>query len=175
MHNSTGMRALLVAICWAGCAAPAAIPSAPTPPAPTPLALLEAARDLDNIVIGESRTPTVVVVMTSWCVPCRAELDVFERVRVWHPRVRWLALNSKAHEEYDQRGNSIAIRAVADDTPWLRIVPTGDDLFAAFGRPPKIPTVFVYDGAGTLVAKFDRRERRAPSDDELDALLRTLH
>lgn len=176
MHNS-GVRALLVAALSAGCAAPAGAPAATTAaiaPPLTPLAQLEAARDLDDVLVGAHRTPTVVLVMASWCDPCRTELEVFERVRVWHPDVRWLALNYKAHEEYDQRGDSIAIRAVADDTPWLRIVPTGDDLFTAFGRPPKIPTVFVYDAAGSLVAAFDRRERPAPGDDELDALLRTL-
>ena len=88
--------------------------------------------------------------------------------------MRWLGLNYKAHEEYDARGSSIAIRALADETPWLRIVPAGDELFATFGSPPKVPTIFVYDSRGTLVETFDRRERPALREQELDDLLRSL-
>jgi thiol-disulfide isomerase/thioredoxin len=144
-------------------------------PAPlTPLARLEASLDLDRVAIGTARTPTVVILLASWCAHCRAEIAVFEAVCRQHPHVRWLGLNYKAHEEYDQRGNSASIRALADETPWLRIAPAGDELFAAFGSPPKVPTIFVYDSRGKLVETFDRRDRPAPREQELDDLLRSL-
>ncbi len=99
---------------------------------------------------------------------------MFDGLRGQHPHVRWLGLNYKPHEEYDQRGNASAVRALADETPWLRIVPADDALFAAFGSPPKVPTIFVYNSKGVLVATFDRREREAPREQELDDLLRSL-
>ena len=58
--------------------------------------------------------------------------------------------------------------------PWLRVVPIDDDLFAALGRPALIPSLYVYDRRGALVATFDRRDRTPPTADELDALLAKL-
>jgi hypothetical protein len=58
--------------------------------------------------------------------------------------------------------------------PWLRVVPAGEHLFTQLGRPPLVPTIYVFDRAGALVAQFDRRERKPPREDELDALLRSL-
>ena len=173
---------MLVAVVVAACGAstPASSPPAPREPpaasvAPlTPLAHLEASFDLDRAAIGPARTPTVVMLLASWCSHCRAEIAVFDAVRPQHPHVRWLGLNYTAHEEYDGRGNSVAIRTLADETPWLRIVPADDKLFAAFGSPPTVPTIFVYDSRGALVETFDRRERPAPREQELDDLLRSI-
>lgn len=174
------MRGALAFFVVAACASRPAVPVAPPrapAPAPvyrTPLAALEASRDLDNNLVGEQRTPTVVMVLASWCHRCRDELAVFDTLRGQHPHIRWLGLSYKPHEEYDQRGNPAALRALADETPWLRIVPANDALFAAFGRPPKVPTIFVYDSRGALVATFDRRERPVPREQELDDLLRSI-
>jgi thiol-disulfide isomerase/thioredoxin len=170
------MRALLVVV-MAGCAArhvpTQATPSEPvvSAPAPSPLAQLDASRDLDGNVIGNSDAPTIVIVMASWCRACRHELAMFEQLRASHPDVRWLGVNYKQHEEYDQRGNAESIRALAHEVPWLRIVPADEALYTAVGRPTKIPTVLVFR-TGKLVARFDRSQREPPTQDELDALLR---
>lgn len=136
--------------------------------------MIEASRDLDGALIGRAGTPTVVVVLASWCGPCREELRVFDRLRATHPRVRWIGINYKHHEEYAERGDAGSIRALAATVPWLRIVPADDTLFDAVGSPSKIPTVIVYDGHGTLAARYDRHERTPPTAAELDALLRRL-
>jgi thiol-disulfide isomerase/thioredoxin len=166
----SGMQ-VVSAVLLAACATSA--PPIPPKAAPPPLyAQLEASRDLDGTVVGPSDAQaTVVIVMASWCGHCRDELAVFDAVRAAHPAVRWLAVNYKAHEEYDRRGNSIEIRALARQTPWLRVIPADETLFASLGRPPLIPTVFVFDRDGSLVARFDRRERKPPDPAELDALL----
>ncbi len=165
---------VVVAACGASAPGPVPLAALAQPAALTPLAQLEASVDLDRVVIGASRTPTVVMLLASWCHRCRDEIAVFAAIRGQHPHVRWLGLNYKAHEEYDQRGSSVAIRALADETPWLRIVPADDALFATFGSPPKVPTIFVYDSKGVLVETFDRRDRPAPREQELDDLLRAI-
>jgi thiol-disulfide isomerase/thioredoxin len=155
----------------AGCAAqPVATPVTPT--AVSTLAQLEASRDLDGNVIGASDAPTtVVMVMASWCTACRGELARFDQLRAKHPRVRWLGVNYKQHEEYNGRGDSESMRAFARELPWLRVVPADESLYAAVGRPTKIPTVLVFR-ARELVARFDRSQRGAPTQAELEALLR---
>ena len=137
------------------------------------MAQLEASRDLDGNVVGASDAPaTVVMVMASWCSACRDEIGVFDRLRAAHPRVRWLAVNYKQHEEYDQRGNAEAIRALARTVPWLRVVPADEALFTAVGRPAKIPSVLVFDHDGQVLAQYQRAVRGAPGQTELDDLLR---
>jgi thiol-disulfide isomerase/thioredoxin len=163
------MRAVLIAVLLAGCAADA--PRAIPPAAPTALAQLEASRDLDGVVVGHADAPTLVVVLASWCEHCKAELPELGAMRT---RARIVAVNYRGHEEYDHRGNSEAIRAFAHTTPWLRVVPIGDELFDAFGRPALIPTIYVFDRGGTLVQTYDRRQRTMPGRDELAALLARL-
>ena len=88
---------------------------------------------------------------------------------------RVIGLNYRPHEEYDQRGNAEAVRDfVAANAPWLVVVPADDTLFTAIGRPPKVPTMFVYDGAGQLVTTFDRRQRPPASEAELEAALAAI-
>jgi hypothetical protein len=176
------MRAVVVAIVaivvigvCAGCAPkPAALASVAVAPA-TPLAQLEASRDLDGVLVGPAAGQvTVAVVIASWCRACRHELVAFDTLRTDHPRVRWLGVNYVGHEEYARRGDAKAIRALARELPWLRVVPADDMLFDAVGAPSKIPTVIVYDARGNQVARYDRRERAPPSAEELGALLRSI-
>lgn len=164
------MRALLITLLAASCARHPAV-TEPTPGPPSTLAQLEASRDLDGNVVGASDAPTVVIVMASWCRACREELARFDELRAAHPNVRWLAVNYKQHEEYDRRGNAEAIAALAHQIPWLRVVPAEEALYTAVGRPTKIPTVLVFRDHA-LIARFDRAERAAPTQTELDALLR---
>jgi thiol-disulfide isomerase/thioredoxin len=143
---------------------------------PTQLELVERATDLDGALVGPSdAAATVVVSFASWCGHCKDELAVIDSLRTAHPRVRVLGVNYKEHEEYANRGSSARVRAyVAESAPWLRVVPIGDDVFRAFGSPPKVPTIFVFDRAGVLVETYDRRERTMPDATELAALFARL-
>lgn len=166
---------LVLAVLFGGCRSGGHV--APSTRPDSPLALVEATPDLDGVVVGRApgANATLVVLFTSWCHHCKTELAIIERVRVAHPAARVLGLNYRAHEEYDRRGDAAAVRAyVTQHAPWLRVVPIDDALFAALGRPPKVPTLFVYDARGTLVARYDRRERRMPDAAELDALLANI-
>lgn len=170
------MRALAVLLALlAACPAPA--PTRPAPPrAPTPLALIEASPDLDGRVVGTSDArATIVVLMASWCGHCRAQLDQLATLRARHPATRILGVNYRGHEEYDDRGNAERLRTyVGTHVPWLRVVPAGEPLFDALGRPPFVPAVWVYGPRGELVEFYDRRERAPPTAAELETLLARL-
>jgi thiol-disulfide isomerase/thioredoxin len=156
-------------------AARAVPPTAATPATALPLVL--ATPDLDGAVPGTdpAARATVVIVFASWCTYCRGALAQLGELRGKHPGLRVIGVNAREHEEYDDRGDAAAVRAyVADHAPWLRVVPADDALFGALGRPPRIPTMFVYDGAGALVRTYDRSERPPPAKAELAALLATL-
>src|SRR4051812_23326922 len=119
------MRSLVTLVLLAGCV------SAPAPA--LRVEPIERAHDLSGHVVGTARSPMVAIVMASWCEHCRDELAEIDSLRGKYPHVRWIGINYKAHEEYDNRGNSVAIRQVADRTPWLEIVPADDQLFATLG------------------------------------------
>jgi len=165
------MRALVVLLLLVGCLPP----DRPQPPA-SPLAIIEASTDLDGRVVGRSNArATIVVLMASWCGHCRAQLDQLAQLRDRHPFARVLGVNYKGHEEYDNRGNPRQLRAyVGEHVPWLRVVPAGEQLFGALGRPPFVPAVWVYGARGELVAFYDRRERAPPTVEEIEALLARL-
>lgn len=170
------MRRFAVAVLLASCATAQPTPSIVPPSAPPSthvLASIEASHDLDGVVVGPSTAPTIVIVFASWCEHCRDELAVLAPMR--GEDVRILGVNYKGHEDYEARGSAVAVRAfVHDRASWLRVVPIDDDVFAELGRPPQIPTMFVYDRHGTLVATFDRRARTPPSRAELETLLAKL-
>ena len=138
--------------------------------------MIEANADLDGKAIGPSPAhATIVVLMASWCGHCRTTLVQLAAIREQHPHVRILGVNYKGHEEYDNRGNAQQLRTyVGEHFPWLRVVPAGERLFDALGRPPFVPAVWVYDPRGELVQFFDRREREPPTTGEIEALLARL-
>jgi thiol-disulfide isomerase/thioredoxin len=190
MRYRRSMRALLLAFVTAcvgakapappvspgaGADADAARPAAP-PARHAAFTLLEASPDLDARVVGPSPAPaTIAIVFASWCGHCRNELAALDRVRAAHPATRVVGVNYRGHEEYAGRGGDSALRAyVAEHAPWLRVVPAGEALFSALGRPPKVPTIYIYDRAGALVARYDRRDGPLPGEAELAALLRGL-
>ncbi|MEO8706304.1 MAG: TlpA disulfide reductase family protein [Kofleriaceae bacterium] len=142
----------------------------------TQLAAIEASQDLDGVVVGKgSEHATIVVVFASWCPHCHDELAILAKLRPSQPALRVIGVNYRAHEEYDHRGNPQAVRAyVAQYAPWLRVVPADDQLYAVLDRPEKIPTMYVYDRRGALVARYDRRERAMPDATELREVLRRL-
>jgi thiol-disulfide isomerase/thioredoxin len=135
------------------------------------LAQLEASPDLDGAVVGHSDLPTLVVMFASWCPHCKAELGELEPLR---SRVRMLGVNYRGHEDYAGRGGPAAVHAFVQRTPWLRVVPIDDALFAALGSPPQIPTIFVFDRNGALVASYSRKLRPPPDRAELTAVLNKL-
>ena len=184
------MRGTLVSMLAAGVAAGCLVEPAATPPvaAPRPahggalapradaLALIEQSPTLDGPPIGHAAdTATLVVLFASWCGHCRDQLAAIDAIRAAHPAVRVVGVNYRPHEEYDGLGDSARVRAyVAQNAPWLLVVPADDPVWAALGRPPKIPTLYVYDRAGALVRVYDRRVDALPTASELDVLLARL-
>lgn len=117
---------------------------------------------------------TIAIVFASWCVHCRDELAALETLRT-RSDLRIVGVNFPWQEQYDDRGNDDAVRAyVAANAPWLTVVPGDQQLFDALGRPPKVPSVYVYDATGHLAASYDRRRTRPPDLAELTALLDRL-
>ena len=169
--------ALLVAL-LVGCGAPPAPPTphpAPARPTPPHLQAIEAAPDLDGVTVGPlgpDQHATLAIVFASWCTPCREELPVLAALHDERPDVRILGINYRAHEEYDGRGDAAAVRAlVAAAAPWLRVVPADEGAWASLGRPPKVPTLYIFDRTGALVRAYDRRTGDVPTLDELRAAL----
>lgn len=150
-------------------------PATPRPPRDARLVAIEDSLALDGAPIGGSKQATVLVLFASWCGNCHHELAILEQLQPQHPAVRVLGVNYRAHEEYGGRGSSEAVRAyVAKYAPWMRVAPIDEALFTRLGRPPKIPTLFVFDRGGALVEIYDRRERPMPDARELDALFARL-
>lgn len=164
------------AIAWLLVVSCAATPVTTDRTPPSVLGNIEASADLDGAVVGGSPARvTMVVVFASWCEHCKAELTVIDGLRAAHPRLRVLGVSYKAHEEYAGRGSEAAVRAyVATNAPWMRVIPADEALFTALGRPPKVPTIYVFDHAGALAAQYDRRRRPLPDAAELGALLARL-
>lgn len=151
----------------------ATTPVAPDRTPPSVLGNIAGSVDLDGAPVGTSAArATMVVVFASWCQHCKVELAVIDSLRASHPRLRILGVSYRAHEEYAERGSATALRAyVATHAPWLRVIVADEALFSALGRPPKVPTIYVFDQAGGLAAHYDRRRRPMPDAAELDALL----
>lgn len=172
---TTALAATLLA---GGCPRPApAVGVSPPGATAADLALtrLEAAADLDGAVVGPlpaGGRATVAVVFASWCSHCRAELPILAELGRLHPDVRIVGVNYRGHEEYEQRGDAAAVRAfVAERAPWLRVVPADEALWSALGRPPKVPTLYVFDRDGRRWRTFDRRRDDLPDLATLEAAL----
>ena len=171
------MRVVAIALMLASCVVD---PPPPQYAAPSRnvLADLLAAPDLDGRAAASDNAPgaqpaaTVVIVFASWCTHCHDEIAVLDQLRMMHPGLRVLGVNYRGHEEYDARGSSQQVRNyVRNFAPWMRVVPVGEDLFTELGRPPKVPTLYVYDARGALVTTYDRQLRDQPDRNELEALL----
>lgn len=166
------MRFVVALVLAVSCATPVA----PQRPADrTQLAKLEASADLDGKPVGPADGVTIAIVFASWCQHCHKELDVLAKLRPSYPSLRVIGVNYRGHEEYGERGNAEALRSyLVKNAPWLRVIPADDALFELLGRPPLIPTIYVYDRAGALVEVYSRRERAMPDGDELRELFRRI-
>ncbi len=183
------VRGLFVLVAIAACGPiPGAAPASQAPPAPVALAepaapttpeaawpLVATARDIDGATVGDAPVATAVVVFASWCGHCHDQLALLGELLAGRDDLRVIGVNFKSHEEYDQRGDSAAVRAyVAQVAPWLRVVPGDDTMFVALGEPPRIPALYVYAPNGRLRARYDRRHRAMPDAAELTALLDSI-
>ena len=134
---------------------------------------VQAATDLDGAVVGPApagKQVTAVVVFASWCGACRRELAILGELVIEEPRLRVIGVN--AYEEYADFGDEERLRAfLAEAAPWLQVVRADADLFAALGRPTKIPSMFLFDGSGAVVETYLRVRRRPPDKAELAAAI----
>ena len=128
-------------------------------------------KTIDGGVIASERKPTAMVVFASWCGPCRQELAALGEIRQKFPTLRVIGIN--AYEEYAQRSDQERLRTFLQaNAPWMKTIVFGDSaLLRDFGRVPNIPTLFVYDDKGGVVAEFRRNKREPPTHDELEAAI----
>ena len=129
--------------------------------------------DLDGAPVAARLAPgapTIFVVFASWCVHCRHELGVLAELRAAEPRVQIIGLN--AYEDWEDTSNEAQLRAyVAANAPWLTVVRTDAAMLRDLGGVAKIPSLFVYDGAGRLVERYKRDQRTPPTLAELRAAI----
>lgn len=134
---------------------------------------VQAATDLDGAVVGPApadKQVTAVVVFASWCGVCRHELAILGELLTEEPRLRVIGVN--AYEEYADFSDEQRLRAfVAETAPWLQVVRADAALFAALGRPTKIPSMFLFDRDGAVVETYLRVRRRPPDKAELAAAI----
>jgi hypothetical protein len=170
---------LLLAISLVGCTPVYAPPAAPQPVARRGAPgwqTLARARDLDGRVVGEvPGRATIAVVFASWCGHCRHQIAQLAEVIDGREDVRVLGINFLHHEEYDDRGDSQAVRDyLAAEAPWMQVVPAGERLWRELGSPSKVPTIYVFDDAGELRRVWDRRSGELPTYSDLVAVLDAL-
>ena len=129
--------------------------------------------DLDGAPVASrmvAGAPTIFVVFASWCVHCRHELGVLAELRAAEPRVQIIGLN--AYEDWQDTSNEAQLRAyVAANAPWLTVVRTDAAMLRDLGGVAKIPSLFVFDGAGHLARGYKRDERTPPTLAELQAAI----
>jgi thiol-disulfide isomerase/thioredoxin len=128
-------------------------------------------KTIDGAPLEPEQRPTAVVVFASWCGPCRHELATLGELREQFPTLRVIGIN--AYENYDQRSDQERLRNfINENAPWLtQIVHADSALLRGFGNVPNIPTLFVYDKSGAVVAEFRRNKRSPPTHAELEAAI----
>lgn len=168
-----GCRVVVVALVLTACAGAGATarPVAPSVDAGAErvFARVRGGVDLDGAPVASRLAPgapTIFVVFASWCVHCRHELAVLAELRAAEPGVQIIGLN--AYEDWENTSNEAQLRAyVAANAPWLTVVRTDAAMLRDLGGVPKIPSLFVYDGAGHLARGYRRDQRTPPTLAEL--------
>jgi thiol-disulfide isomerase/thioredoxin len=112
--------------------------------------------------------PILLVFFASWCHVCQRELQTLGELRQAYPQMRIIGVN--AYEEFRGFSNRQRLEtSLQTHAPWLREVVHADKaMLQDFGGVPKIPTLFLYDKVGQVVAEFRRGRRRVPTREELE-------
>lgn len=121
-------------------------------------------RDLQGQVMGQEASAklTAVVVFASWCRYCRQEIDVLRDLSQVDSRLRLIGVN------YYEKDDGSRLRAyLRERAPGLRVVRADTGLWAALGRPTHVPTLYLFNGQGRLVAAYIPPHDKAPTMDEL--------
>lgn len=173
--HAVTLAVLASAACISGADRRQPLPAAD--PAHASYRLLEQTTDLDGAAIGPlaaEQQATVAVVFASWCHPCRRQLAILEKLQAERPEVRVVAIN--AYEDYGARSDLDRMRAyVKEHAAGLRVVRAEQQLLAAYGGVPKIPSVFVYDRRGALAHEFRRSQVEPPTRAQLDQALAAVN
>ncbi len=118
--------------------------------------------------LARDERPIAMVFFASWCGHCRRELAELGELRKRYPTLRIIGLN--AYEDFrDFSGPQQLQSYIADNAPWMTEIVSADEAMReAFGKIPKIPTLFLYSSTGVVIAEYRRNKRPPPSLQELD-------
>ena len=117
-------------------------------------------------------TLTFAVMFASWCGHCHVQLDILNQLRLAHPTVAFMGLSYAPFEAFNSNGDFAQLRTyAADNAPWLPIYELPEAMYQLAGQPRKIPTLWVFNADGSLLATFDRATREAPDLAELESLV----
>ena len=134
-----------------------------------------ASSTIEGQALPEDDRPVAMVFFASWCGHCRNELAQLDNLRKRYPTLRIIGLN--AYEEFRDYSDKERLRTfIAENAPWLtEIVSADEDMRATFGKVPKIPSLFLYNKHGAVVAEFRRDKGPPPTEQELEeAIVRAL-
>jgi thiol-disulfide isomerase/thioredoxin len=105
-------------------------------------------RALDGTLLSQadlSGRPAVIEFWATWCVPCRTTLPFLGKLAAAHPELRVLAIAVESEEK--------EVRAAAAALPASLSVGLGTpEVARAFGDLTAVPTTFVVDAEGSVVA-----------------------
>ena len=123
---------------------------------------------IDGQALAKDDRAVAMVFFASWCGHCRTELGQLDRLRKRHPQLRIIGLN--AYEEFQEISDQEKLRSyIAENAPWLTEVVTANEAMrATFGKVPRIPSLFLYNNKGEVVAEFRRDKGPPATEDELD-------
>ena len=134
----------------------------------------------DKLAPGDLKGRVVLVsFFASWCPPCHKE---FRHLNALHGEfgdkgLRIVAINRFEDYAGTQDGGARLDRFLSDHAPRFFVIRGSDAIGAAFEDVQRIPTVFIFDGAGKKRFHFIHAEgasKMNPSLAELRAVLTSL-